>query len=512
MTLGAGKGGVDSGPQGFLRFRAIALLLSMAFVSLGLPVAYAASEPPLPAGLGETSSTSSSEPALPAGLGGASAAEEPSLPTGLGDSSPTGQTEAAPSLPTGLGGDGEDESVEMAQPDSGGWQLPQGLSGFLEGRIGARLQNVEGYDRTTLEEIRLRTEYARTLGPVRGRLAFDLIAGKPDQESVDLQSGEGWLDLREAWLLARPGDFIDIKAGRQIATWGTGDLLFINDLFPKDWISFLLGRDEDYLKAPFDGVRGTIFSDFANLDLIVGIPFAPDRFVDGDDLAFSNPGGPTRLENPDIPDRPDLYSRLYRTIGSAEVAGYLYDGFWKSPGGFSTTGRAIFPRLAVYGASVRGAGLGGILSFETGYYDSLEDRRGTDPFIKNSEWRFLLGHDREILPKLNLGLQYYVEWLQDYDDYRETLPPIVEPRDEWRQVLTLRLTQLLLRDDLTLSLFTFYSPTDQDFYLRPVASWKVNDVWRISGGLNLFGGESDTTFFGQFEDNSNGYLALRATW
>ncbi|MFW6031595.1 MAG: hypothetical protein ACOC9T_03300, partial [Myxococcota bacterium] len=31
---------------------------------------------------------------------------------------------------------------------------------------------------------------------------------------------------------------------------GTGDLVFLNDLFPKDWRSFLLGRDLDYLKAP----------------------------------------------------------------------------------------------------------------------------------------------------------------------------------------------------------------------------------------------------------------------
>ena len=52
-------------------------------------------------------------------------------------------------------------------------------------------------------------------------------------------------ELREAYLKFRlPGD-IDLKVGRQILTWGTGDLLFINDLFPKDWNSFLLGRDED---------------------------------------------------------------------------------------------------------------------------------------------------------------------------------------------------------------------------------------------------------------------------
>jgi len=489
--------------------RLIPILLAI----LLIPANLTGSEPPLPEGLGGGSAPTS-EPALPSGLsGGPSKSTEPSLPAGLGGSPKKNPDDtSAPALPSGLESNSPQTAEGSAPSKPAAWKLPPGLSGFLEGRLGTRLQNAPGYDRTTLEEIRLRTEYARSLGPLRGRVSFDVIAGKPDQQPVDLRTGEGWFDLREAWLLARPGANIDIKAGRMIATWGTGDLLFINDLFPKDWISFLLGRDEDYLKAPFDGVRGTVFTDLANLDLIVGIPFAPDRFVDGDDLAFSNPGGPSRLENPDIPNRPDLYSRLYRTIGSAEIAAYLYDGYWKSPGGFSPTGQAIFPRLAVYGASIRGAALGGILSMETGYYDSKDDRRGDNPLIKNSEWRLLLGHDRELLPKLNLGLQYYVEWLQDYNAYRDTLPAIVEPREEWRQVLTLRLTQLLLREDLSLSLFTFHSPTDEDFYLRPAASWKINDTWRLSGGLNLFGGESDTTFFGQFEDNSNAYIALRAAW
>ncbi len=472
-----------------------------------------ADEPALPSGLGE-SRKSGGEPALPSGLGddASSGGGEPSLPTGLGNGGSTGE---ASDLPSGLESSDPPASTDpgaSAPGTSPGWRLPAGLSGFLEGRIGARLQNDPGYDRTTLEEIRLRTEYARSFLGLRGRLAFDLIGGKPDEESVDLRTGEGWFDLREAWILARPGRSIDLKAGRMIATWGTGDLIFINDLFPKDWISFLLGRDEDYLKAPLDGVRGTFFTDYANLDLVLGIPFAPDRFVDGSDLSFSNPGGPPELPPPDDPNRPDLYSRLFRTIGSVEAAAYFYDGYWKSPGGFSPDGTPLFPRLRVYGASLRGAALGGISSVETGYYDSLEDRSGNNPLIKNSEWRFLLGHDRELFPKFNVGLQYYVEWLQDYGAYTSGLPPGFEPREEWRQVLTLRLTRLLLRDDLTLSLFAFYSPSDEDFYLRPSASWKLSDRWRLSGGFNLFGGEKETTFFGQFEDNSNAYLALRAVW
>ncbi|MBI4715056.1 MAG: hypothetical protein HY760_03815, partial [Nitrospirae bacterium] len=45
------------------------------------------------------------------------------------------------------------------------------------------------------------------------------------------------LDVREAYLDYSARSF-DLRAGRQIITWGVGDLLFINDTFPKDYAAF----------------------------------------------------------------------------------------------------------------------------------------------------------------------------------------------------------------------------------------------------------------------------------
>ena len=36
----------------------------------------------------------------------------------------------------------------------------------------------------------------------------------------------------------------------------------------------------------------------------------------------------------------------------------------------------------------------------------------------------------------------------------------------------------------------------------------MDDHWSVELGGNLFLGSDDDTFFGQFEDNSNAYLAL----
>jgi len=62
---------------------------------------------------------------------------------------------------------------------------------------------------------------------------------------------------RELKLEIFPALWWDLKIGRQILTWGKGDYVFINDLFPKDYRSFLSGRNIEYLKAPSDAIKLT---------------------------------------------------------------------------------------------------------------------------------------------------------------------------------------------------------------------------------------------------------------
>jgi hypothetical protein len=309
---------------------------------------------------------------------------------------------------------------------------------------------------------------------------------------------------------------MDLKAGRQILTWGTGDLLFINDLFSKDWKSFFSGRDEEYLKAPSDALFVSLFPSFANIDIAYSPRFDSDRYIDGE--RFSYWGGAGLTGSTLQTDKPDAWfeddeiaMRIYRNVGGYELALYSYDGFWKTPQGYDTgSGKYTFPKLSVYGASARGALLGGIGHMETGYYDSREDRNGTDPNVSNSEARFLVGYERELASDLTGGIQYYIEHMMHHDDYLSSYTgPAGTERDENRHVITLRLTQMLMNQNLTLGLFTYWSPSDHDAYLRPKASYKVTDNWLVELSGNFFFGRNDYTFFGQFEDSSNIALAAR---
>ncbi|NIM70723.1 MAG: hypothetical protein GTO48_09795, partial [Xanthomonadales bacterium] len=137
---------------------------------------------------------------------------------------------------------------------------------------------------------------------------------------------------------------------------------------------------------------------------------------------------------------------------------------------------------------------------------------GDDPFVPNSQLRLLAGYSQD-LPRvahdLTVGVQYYLERMMDYGAYERNLPASSPEADRTRHLLTLRLTKLLLQQDLELSLFTFWSPSDHDAYLRPYVSYDLTDRWRVNAGANVFLGDDGHTQFGQFDRNNNVYLGVR---
>jgi len=389
-------------------------------------------------------------------------------------------------------------------------ELPIEVHGFYEMRAGYRTR---------------KDKFAKDMSIMENRFQLDLysymewgdIQVKGDVFG-DLVEEQADFDLREANIFVRPFDFMDMKIGRQILTWGTGDLIFINDLFPKDWQSFFVGRDVEYLKAPSDALKVSLFGDWVNLDIVYTPRFDPDRYIDGTRLSYwSSPmgslAGNNAIVHTDTPDRwfrdDEIAARLYKTMKNYEVALYGYRGFWKSPGGRNAAmNQALFPDLNVYGASARGPVGKGIGNVEVGYYDSADDSSGKNALLNNSEMRYLLGYTQEISRDFTMGLQYYVEQTLDYHAYKRSLTS-GPARDQYRHLTTIRLTKLLMNQNLRLSLFTYYSPSDKDVHMRPNINYKINDnlAWEI--GANIFFGDYPNTFFGQFQNNTNIYTGWR---
>ncbi|MFH1756183.1 MAG: hypothetical protein ABIA59_10840 [Candidatus Latescibacterota bacterium] len=395
--------------------------------------------------------------------------------------------------------------------------LPVEVHGFAEAAAASRVDDDKTQsDHIVLNEARFRLDLARY-----GDLADFYFKG--DFVADQLSDGTNGVDtdIRQAAIAIRASSWLDIKVGRQVLTWGTGDLVFLNDLFPKDWQSFFTGRDDEYLKAPSNSMRLTFYAQAFNVDLVWTPTFEPDRFITGERLSFFSPmagglvsaesmGGPVIAADPARTiDNGELAVRLFRNVKGYELALYGYTGFIKRPLAFDPLrGLPTYSELSVYGASVRGNFLGGVANIEGAFYDSRHDRDGIDPFTPNSELRWLGGYERELFANLTIGLQYYAEWLQNYDELLDNSPAPQYEAEEIRHLMSTRLMYRLRQQTVTMMLFAFYSPNDKDAHLRPSISYKWSDAVAVTAGGNVMFGDDDT-FFGQLEENNNAYFRIR---
>jgi hypothetical protein len=403
--------------------------------------------------------------------------------------------------------------------------IPFKIHGFAEGALGwlpSKNKLIRNHSFNLMEgRVQLKTLYypefwALLAGwSTAADVKFDLVG---DGIAEDFR-----VEFRDLNVRFSPLNWLDLKVGRQILTWGTGDLIFVNDLFPKDWVSFFIGRDDEYLKRPSDALKVSGFSGWVNADFVLIPFFTPDNPVRGEYLSFYDPlvgeivGEDNNLHfnrPPRTPDTMEYAARLYRSVGSYELAAYGFKGFYKQALGVEnpSTGDLFYPRLIALGSSVRGPvpRAGGIGNLEWAWYHSEDDGSGTDPYIENSQMRYLAGYERDLWADFTLGIQYFVEEMLRYDEYKRTLPDeAFFTADEFTQTITLRLTQKLFQQNATASLFTFFSPTDLDFNIRPRFSWNLTDHWNLTSGANFFAGAHPYTLFGQFRDDNAVYARAR---
>ncbi len=387
------------------------------------------------------------------------------------------------------------------------------LGGFVQGLYGGGLDrdNPTSSEMTASEtRLQLRLESYSDAAEFFGRLDFVYD---------DYNRPASELELREAYVKFKLGNNLDFKIGRQIITWGTGDLIFINDLFAKDYPSFFNGRDDQYLKAPQNALRLAYYSSLGTFSGVYTPRFTPNRIPTGERFSYFNPltgaivGGEDYFFEGRMPEarfhNGELAARYSRYVGKVDIALYFYRGFYKNPVALDmVASMAYYPRLHVYGASVRLPLMGGIGWLESGFYDSREDTDGNDPLIPNSSVNSMLGFERQLNATLTANFQYQNNYMLDYEVYKQNLPEEMTAMDEWYHLITSRLTQLLWMETVTVSAFGFYSPSEEDFYGRFSVSYKYTDALTLTAGANIFDSRDDYTDFGRFKKNDNIYLKV----
>ncbi|MBI5287171.1 MAG: hypothetical protein HY878_06235 [Deltaproteobacteria bacterium] len=385
------------------------------------------------------------------------------------------------------------------------------IHGFLQGNYSysADSFNPDGGDYKWAEE-RLQLRLDASKGPfhlfIRPDIFYDHIDGDGDGELR-----EGYIDFTaNQW---------DLRVGRQIITWGLGDLIFINDVFPKDYEAFFSGRPLEYLKKGIDGVKVGFYPALASLEFVAIPIFEPNNYPKAKRFYMFDPMPSVTNREEKEPattfENTELALRVYREVGGFDASIYLYRGFFRKPymipDDLNNTTKIIYhyPRVSIYGASLQGRALDGVLSLEAGYYDSRQDKGGKDYTVPNSQTRFLIGYQRQFWEDFTIGLQYYTEYIHDYSEYRKSQPSGFPGDKRLYQLATLMLTQLLKHQTLKLSFFSFYSPSDGDYMLNPEVRFALTDhIWAALGG-NIFGGGERWSEFGQLDRNDNIYSQLR---
>ncbi len=329
------------------------------------------------------------------------------------------------------------------------------------------------------------------------------------------------LDLREAFVTVQPAEWLDLKIGRQVATWGTGDLIFANDLFAKDWEAFFTALDDSYLKPPQELLRMSAYAGATIFELAASPRFTADNLPDGRRLSIYNPFTQSAVGAADAPaieapsrrlENGELFARIQGRARSAEWALYGYKGFWPTPRGVRSMDTLFHPQLAAVGGSTRAPVGASLLHFELAYYHSQDDVGGNDPRIANSELRAFTGLERSLGTDFTGSVQYLIEWMQDYDAFLEGRLPDAPGIDEARSTVTLRLSKLALQQNLQLGVFGYWGFSDRDWHVRPEFSYKQGDAIRWTLGASLIGGDEPFTRFGSFRGNSNVFGRVRYTF
>ena len=380
------------------------------------------------------------------------------------------------------------------------------LSGFLQQNTASNISaaNPDGRHYKWLEEraqLKLDATHGALRVLVKGEVAYDHLGRKDEGE------------LREGYADYSAGNW-DLRMGRQVITWGLGDLVFVNDVFPKDHEALFAGRPLEYLKRGVDAVKLGAYPGFASFELVVAPTFRESRIPDARRFWLFDPMPAVTNRETVKPGQGDVGLRVYRDIAGYDAALYLYHGFQRTPSMRPDSMVAptkityFYPKLSVYGASVSGRAGEGVLNLEAAFYDSRQDRSGNDFTVPNSQTRLLVGYQIQPVEDLSLSFQYYAEHMHDYGAYRAALPAGFPVEKRINHYVTARATQLLQHQTLRLSVYASYNPSNGDYFVNPELRYSFTDRLWGAVGANLFGGKPWGQF-GQLSRNDNVYLQVR---
>ncbi len=284
------------------------------------------------------------------------------------------------------------------------------------------------------------------------------------------------LQLREAYA-SYTSDHWNVRAGRQIITWGVADALRLTDIIsPMDYTEFL-AQDYDDIRIPVNGIRAK-YSGSRWCAEAVAVPV------------------PSFFEMPSDPKNPWAFPAVLAggDKPSAKIANMEYGGrmsFFLSGVDFSFSALRTWNKMISY---YRMTMLGADMSIPVG------------KFVIRGEMAEYLSYSSNML----LGLDWYAgnDWTLSAQ-YSHTVQTSGGYAGNHRNsgLATLRISKDLFNNTLSLSSFAYVDVTGGGVYDRVSADYAVNDQIHALIGYDYF--RADKGMFVYYKNNSEVWIKLK---
>ncbi|MCP4118462.1 MAG: hypothetical protein GY737_24310 [Desulfobacteraceae bacterium] len=362
---------------------------------------------------------------------------------------------------------------------------------------------------------------SETLARVEGRASTDALSLFA---SVNLSANhrfgdESGVSVHEAYV-----DYVssawDLRAGRQIITWGNADGVRITDNISPSDLSEHITRDFDEIRMAVDALKFRFFGAGGTAELIY-IPFFKAGILPDDDSPWAVGG----FSPADTVTESSGDAEPGRGLENGEIAAkyaFFLPGFdfalsyfytWNDFPYYAFTPKAEeaddtyfitpgFHRLHITGlefSKPHGDFVfrGEAALFHGGRYSSRE--KG-GPLHKKDQVKWLLGVDWYPGGNWSLLCQVTGESILGYSDGIA--------RDEHTTMVTWNLSRKLLREKLTLSGMHYYTLDEGDSLIRLSGEYEVMDGFSLFLGSDIFKGDRAGDF-GRYRDNTQVWVKAK---
>ncbi|MEJ7804414.1 MAG: hypothetical protein WKG03_00620 [Telluria sp.] len=323
----------------------------------------------------------------------------------------------------------------------------------------------------------------------------------------DAVVGHAKLVAREAYVDHNLSPNLTIRAGRQVITWGVGDYLFVNDIFPKNYDGFFTGKPFDHMKEAVDGVKINGVAGDVEMEFVIAKP-RRDQMPSAHRFTAAAMPSPVSVTGPENHGA-DIAMRAAHKFGRWDTALYAarYQSrdaaIFGSPAGLELRTH----RTTHAGASAIGSIGSGVALAELAVTSSKLQSGNMNPFMPVKRLKALIGYSRDLAEDLSLSVQYHYESELDYDAYLRSLSPMITPGDRHQQTAYARLVQRLRHQTLGLG-FQVFASFDGGIYANPFVSYSIVDGLNLEAGANWFHGPAESRY-GMMRHDKNVYASLR---